>query len=145
VVAKVEHHAGELFPRLGFIVTNTQLADRKVVPFHNQGGKAEQRNKEGNQAVKMTRLSCHRIRSDEVRFWLSIPSHNFGNLLRRFALPAAISDWSLTSLQQRLVKTGGRLVKHARYYWLMLADGYLTRVRFSAVLRWIALLPLPAN
>ena len=33
---------------------------------------------------------------------------------------------SLTSLQQRLVKTGGRLVKHARYYWLMLAEGHLT-------------------
>jgi hypothetical protein len=67
------------------------------------------------------------------------------NLWRRLALPAGISDWSLTSLQQRLVKTGGRLVKHARYYWLMLAEGHLTRVRFSAMLRRIALLPLPAN
>jgi hypothetical protein len=48
-------------------------------------------------------------------------------------------------LQQRLVKTGGRLVKHARYYWLMLAEGHLTRGRFTAMLRRIALLPLPAN
>jgi hypothetical protein len=48
-------------------------------------------------------------------------------------------------LQQRLVKTGGRLVKHARYYWLMLAEGDFMRVRFSAILRRIALLPLPAN
>jgi hypothetical protein len=51
----------------------------------------------------------------------------------------------LTSLQQRLVKTGGRLVKHARYYWLMLAEGHLTRTRFTAMMRRIALLPLPAN
>ena len=36
-------------------------------------------------------------------------------------LPKRIVNWSLTSLQQRLVKTGGRLVKHARYYWLLLA------------------------
>ena len=145
VVAKVEHYAGELFPRLGFIVTNTQLRNRKVVHFYNQRGKAEQWIKEGKQAVKMTRLSCHRFRSNEVRLWLSILAYNLGNLWRRLALPAGISDWSLTSLQQRLVKTGGRLVKHARYFWLILAEGHLTRVRFSAMLRRIALLSLPAN
>jgi len=33
---------------------------------------------------------------------------------------------ALTSLQQRLVKTGGRLIKHARYYWLLLAESHLT-------------------
>ena len=145
VVAKIEHHAGELFPRLGFIVTNTQLANRKVVHFYNQRGKAEQWIKEGKQAVKMTRLSCHRFRSNEVRLWLSILAYNLGNLWRRLALPAGISDWSLTSLQQRLVKTGGRLVKHARYYWMLLAEGHLTRTRFAAMLRRIALLPLPSS
>jgi hypothetical protein len=87
VVAKVEHHAGELFPRLGFIVTNTQLANRKVVRFYNQRGKAEQWIKEGKQAVKMTRLSCHRFRGNEVRLWLSILAYNLGNLWRRLVLP----------------------------------------------------------
>ena len=67
VVAKVEHHAGELFPRVGFIVTNTQLWNRKVIRFYSQRAKAEQWIKEGKQAVKMTRLSCHRFRSNEVR------------------------------------------------------------------------------
>ena len=47
VVAKVEHHARELFHRLGFIVTNTQLRNRKVIRFYNQRGKAEQWIKEG--------------------------------------------------------------------------------------------------
>jgi hypothetical protein len=60
-------------------------------------------------------------------------------------LPRRIENWSPISLQQRLVKTDGRLVKHARYYWLMLAEGHLTRTRFAAMLRRIALLPLPAN
>jgi len=46
-------------------------------------------------------------------------------------------------LQQRLVKTGGRLVKHARYYWLLLAEGQLTRERFGSMLRRIVVLPLP--
>ena len=64
-------------------------------------------------------LSCHRFRGNEVRLWLSILAYNLGNLWRRLALPGGIEDWSLTSVQQRLVKTGGRLVKHARYYRLM--------------------------
>jgi hypothetical protein len=145
VVAKVEFHAGELFPRVGFIVTNTLLRNRKVVHFYNQRGKAEQWIKEGKQAVKMTRLNCHRFRGNEVRLWLSILAYTLGNLWRRLVLPKGIESWPLTSLQQRLVKTGGRLVKHARYYWLMLAEGHLTRARFTAMLRRIALLPLPAN
>ena len=77
--------------------------------------------------------------------WLSILAYNLENLWRRLALPAYISDWSLTSLQQRLLKTGGRLVKHERYYWMVLAEGHPTRTRFAAMLRRIALLPLPAN
>jgi Transposase DDE domain group 1 len=67
VVAKVEFHAGELFPRLGFIVTNLKTPSRAVVRFYNKRGIAEQWFKEGKQAVKMTRLSCHRFRSNEVR------------------------------------------------------------------------------
>jgi hypothetical protein len=145
VVAKVEHHAGELFPRLGFIVTNLTLASRAVVRFYNKRGTAEQWIKEGKQAVKMTRLSCHRFRSNEVRLWLSVIAYNLGNLCRRLVLPRRVENWSLSSLQQRLVKTGGRLLKHARYYWLLLAESHLTRRLFGAMLRHIESLPLPAS
>ena len=145
VVAKVEHHAGELFPRVGFIATNLALASRGVVRFYNKRGTAEQWIKEGKQAVKMTRLSCHRFRSNEVRLWLSVIAYNLGNLCRRLALPRRIATWLLTSLQQRLVKTGGRLLKHARYYWLLLAESHLTRRLFGAMLRHIESLPLPAS
>ena len=58
-------------------------------------------------------------------------AYNLGNVWRRLALPARIDHWSLTSLQQRLVKTGGRLIKHARYYWLLLAESHLTRRLFG--------------
>ena len=143
VVAKVEHHAGELFPRIGFIVTNLTLPSRAVVRFYNKRGTAEQWIKEGKQAVKMTRLSCHRFRSNEVRLWLSVIAYNLGNLWRRLVLPQRISNWSLTSLQRRLVKTGGRLVKHARYYWLLLAESHLTRRLFGSMLGRILALPLP--
>jgi DDE family transposase len=145
VVAKVEFHCGELFPRVGFIVTNLTAASRAVLRFYNKRGTAEQWIKEGKQAVKMTRLSCHRFRANEVRLWLSLIAYNLGNLWRRLALPGRISNWSLTSLQQRLVKTGGQLVKHARYYWLLLAESHLTRRLFTGMLRKIAALPLPAG
>jgi len=102
VVAKVEFHSGELFPRVGFIVTNLETDSRAVVRFYNKRGTAEQWIKEGKQAVKMTRLSCHRFRSNEVRLWLSVIAYNLGNLRRRLALPKRIDNWSLTSLQQRL-------------------------------------------
>ena len=87
VVAKVEHHSGELFPRVGFIVTNLTLPNRAVVRFYNKRGTAEQWIKEGKQAVKMTGLSCHRFRSNEVRLWLNIIAYNLGNLWRRLVLP----------------------------------------------------------
>ena len=68
-------------------------------------------------------------------------AYNLGNLWRRLVLPKRIDNWSLTSLQQRLVKTGGRLVKHARYYWL-LAESHLTKWLFGAMVRRIAALPV---
>ena len=143
MVAKVEHHLGELFPRVGFFVTNLTLPSRAVVRFYNKRGTAEQWIKEGKLAVNWTRLSCHRCRANEVRLQLSVLAYNLGNLRRRLVLPKRIDNWSLTSLQQRLVKTGGRLVKHVRYYWLLLAEGYLGRGLFGSMLRMIAALPLP--
>ena len=68
-----------------------------------------------------------------------------GNPWRRLVLPKKIDNWSLTSLQQRLVKTGGRLVKHARYYWLMLAESHLTRRLVGSMVRRIAALPVPTG
>ena len=61
------------------------------------------------------------------------------------ALEQRIKNWSLTSLQQRLVKTGGRLIKHARYYWLLLAEGHLHRRLFGQMLRRIWALPMPSG
>jgi hypothetical protein len=80
-----------------------------------------------------------------VRLWLSVIAYNLGNLWRRLALPTRVATWSLTSLQQRLVKTGGRLIKHACYYWLLLAESHLTHRLFAGIRRKIAALPSPAG
>jgi Transposase DDE domain group 1 len=80
-----------------------------------------------------------------VRLWLSVIAYNLGNLWRRLALPKAMGNWSLTSLQWRLVKTGGRLIKHARNYWLLLAESHLTRRLFGSMLHKISALSSPAG
>jgi len=115
-------------------VTNLTLPTRSVARFYNKRGTAEQWIKEGKQATHWTRLSCHRFRANEVPLQLSVLAYNLGNLWRRLVLPTRVETWSLTSLQQRLVKTGGRLVKHARYYGLLLAEGHLTRRLFGPCL-----------
>ena len=83
IVAKVEHHQGELFPRVGFIVTSMSLPSRSVVRFYNKRGTAEQWIKKGKQATHWTRLSCHRFRANQVRLQLSVPAYNLGKPLAR--------------------------------------------------------------
>jgi hypothetical protein len=93
----------------------------------------------------MTCLSCHRFRSNEVRLWLSVIAYSLGNFLRRLVIPRRIGTRTLSGLQQRLVKTGGRLIKHARYYWLLLAEGHFTRGLFGTMLGRSTALPPPAG
>src|SRR6185503_20781349 len=82
----------------------------------------------------LTGRGCHRFRANEVRLLLGVVAYNLGNLLRRLVLPVAIQNWSLTSLQQRLFKTGGRLIRHARYFVLQLAESHLTGTLFRQIL-----------
>ena len=134
VVAKVEFHPGELFPRVGFIVTNRTLPNERVLAFYNDRGTAEQHIKEGKHALKWTRLSCMRFAANAVRLQLHALAYNLANFLRTLAMPATIEAWSLTSLRERLIKTGARLVRHARYAVFQFAEAALPREVFAGVL-----------
>ena len=79
MVAKVEWHRGELFPRVGFIVTNMTAGPEGVVRFYNGRGTAEQWIKEGKYALNWTRLSCHRFVANRVRLSLFVLAYNLGN------------------------------------------------------------------
>jgi len=142
VVAKVEWHRGELFPRVGFVVTNLSAKPEGVVHFYNRRGTAEQWIKEGKYALNWTRLSCHRFVANQVRLQLFILAYNLGNFLRRLCLPKAINDWSLRSLQVKLIKTGGRMVRHARQIVFQLAEVAVPRELFAAILEQVRRLRL---
>ena len=141
----MEHHQGELFPRVGFIVTNLSLPSRAVVRFYNKRGTAEQWIKEGKQATHWTRLSCQPAPGQPSALAVERTGLQPGESVAGAGAPKRIDHRSLTSLQQRQVKTCGRLVKHARYYWLLLAEGHLTRRVFGAILRRIWALLGPAG
>ena len=134
VVAKVEWHQGELLPRVGFIVTNLSAKPAGVVHFYNGRGTAEQWIKEGKYALNWTRLSCHRFVANEVRLQLFLLAYNLGNFLRRLGLPKAVRDWSLSSLQVKLIKIGGRMVRHARRIIFQLAEVAVPRDLFAIIL-----------
>jgi len=134
VVAKVEWHRGELFPRVGFIVTNLSAEPEGVVRFYNRRGTAEQWIKEGKYALNWTRLSCHRFVANQVRLQLFVLAYNLGNFLMRLGLPKAIKDWSLRSLQVKLIKMDGRIVRHARRVIFQLAEVAVSRGLFAAIL-----------
>ena len=142
VVAKVEWHQGQLFPRVGFVVTNLSAKPEGVVHFYNRRGTAEQWIKEGKYALNWTRLSCHRFAANQVRLQLFVLAYNLGNFLRRLCLPKAINDWSLRSLQVKLIKIGGRIVRHARQIIFQLAEVAVPRDLFAAILERISRLCL---
>ncbi len=133
-MAKVEWHRGELFPRVGFIVTNLSYPPKGIVRFYNGRGTAEQWIKEGKYALNWTRLSGHKFVSNQVRLGLFILAYNLGNFFRRLALPESIKRWSLTSVQTRLIKKGGRLVRHARRRVFQLAEELGTREMLTGML-----------
>ena len=142
VVAKAEWHQGELFPRVGFIVTNLSYPSIGVVRFYNGRGTAEQWIKEGKYALNWTRLSCHKFVANQVRLGLFVLAYNLGNFMRRLALPEGMKHWSLSSLQTRLIKTGGRLVRHARRLVFQLAEVVVSREMLAGMLERIGRLRL---
>jgi hypothetical protein len=137
VVAKVEWHQGELYPRVGFIVTNMTRPAERVVAFYNQRGTAEQWIKEGKNAVKWTRLSCCSFAANAVRLQLHALAYNLANFMRTLALPEAIKQWSLTSLKEKLIKIGAKVVRHGRYVIFQMAEVAVPRELFQEILRLI--------
>ncbi len=143
VVAKVDWHPGELLPRFGFIVTNLNRPEKQVVSFYNRRGTAEQWIKEGKHAIKWTRLACRKFRDNEVRLQLHALAYNLANFMRTLALPRAIAHWSLTTLREKLIKVGAKMVRHGRYVAFQMTEVAVSRRMFGQILARIVRLRAP--
>ena len=145
VVAKVEWHPGELYPRVGFIVTNLSRPAERVVAFYNHRGTAEQWIKEGKNAIKWTRLSCRKFRNNAVRLQLHALAYNLATFMRTLALPTEVEHWSLTTIREKLVKIGAKVVAHGRYVTFQMAEVAVPRDLFRKILRLIDRLRRPSH
>jgi hypothetical protein len=143
VVAKVEWHPGELYPRVGFIITNLARPADRVGTFYNQRGTCEQYIKEGKNAIKWARLSCRTFAANAVRLQLHVLAYNLGNFMRTLAMPKAAEPWSLTSLREKLIEIGAKVVSHGRYVTFQLAEVAVSRQIFADILSLIARLRAP--
>ena len=99
---------------ISFIVTNLSRTAKRVVRFYNQRGTAEQWIKEGKNAVRWTRLSCHDFVDNQERLLLFVLVYNIGNFLRQAVLPRSVRHWSMTTLREKLIKIGAKVVRHSR-------------------------------
>jgi hypothetical protein len=143
VVAKVEWHPGELYPSVGFIITNLARSAEGIVAFYNRRGTCEQYIKEGKNAIKWTRLSCRTFAANAVRLQLHALAYNLGNFMRTLAMPKTVERWSMTSLREKLVKIGAKVVSHGRYVTFQLAEVAVPRRLFAEILSLIARLRAP--
>ena len=66
-----------------------------------------------------------------------------GSFLKRADLPEEVADWSLTSIQSRLIKIGARVVRHARKITFQLAEVAVTGSIFAQILAAIRALKPP--
>jgi len=93
--------------------------------------------KEGKNAIKWTKLSCHDFVDNQVRLQLFALAYNLGNFLRRLVLPPRVKHWSLTTLREKLIKIGAKVVRHSKYVFFQMAEVAVPRKLFAAILERI--------
>jgi hypothetical protein len=119
------------------------VSAENVVVFYNKRGTCEQWIKEGKGAIKWTRLSCRSFAANAVRLQLHALAYNLGNFLRTLATPEPIENWSMTTLKEKLIKIGAKVVSHGRYVAFQMAEVAIPRNLFADILRLIAELRPP--
>jgi Transposase DDE domain group 1 len=108
-----------------------------VVAFYNKRGTCEQWIKEGKGTIRWTRLSCRSFAANAVRLQLPALAYNLGNFLRTLATPEPIKDWSLTSLKEKHIKIGAKVVRHGRCVAFEMAEVAIPRNLFADMMRLI--------
>ena len=87
--------------------------------------------------MKWTKLSCRRFKDNAARLQLFALAYNLANFLRQLVLPKPIKGWTLTTLREKLVKIGAKVVSHAKYIVFQLAEVAVPRQLFAAIVERI--------
>jgi hypothetical protein len=105
--------------------------------FYNQRGTSEKWIKEGKGTIKWIRLSCRSFAANAVRLRLHALTYNLGNFMCTLAMPKAVAQWSLTSLREKLIKIGAKVVNHGHYVTFQFAEVAVPRQMFQQILSLI--------
>jgi len=124
VICKIEWHEEELFPRIGFIVTNSRIAAGKVVKAYNGRAEIENRIKEGKNALRWDKTSCTRFEAHEARLKMGVLAYNLLHMLRKFYIRGEGVRRSIDWLILRLIKVGARVSYHARNWHVHVSTAF---------------------
>jgi len=136
VVAKIDWHRGELFPRIGFVVTNSRLPAVKVVKVYNGRGDVENRIKEGKNTLRWDKTSCQRFEANQARLKMGVLAYNLLHMIRQFYVWGEEVKRSIDWLIKRLIKVGARVSYHARRWYVHVASAFPLAHHYRAVLAW---------
>jgi hypothetical protein len=136
VVAKIEWHRGELFPRIGFVVTNSRLPAGKVIKVYNGRAEIENRIKEGKNTLRWDKTSCQRFEANHARLKMGVLAYNLLHMIRQFYVWGEEVKRSMDWLIKRLIKVGARVSYHARRWYVHIASAFPLAHHYRAVLAW---------
>ena len=132
VICKIEWHEGELFPRIGFIVTNSRLSAGKVVKVYNGRAEIENRIKEGKNTLRWDKTSCTRFEANEARLKMGVLAYNLLHMLRKFYIRGEGVRRSIEWLIRRLIKVGATVSYHARRWHVHVSSAFPLDRHFRA-------------
>jgi hypothetical protein len=136
VVAKIEWHRGELFPRIGFVVTSSRLPAGRVIKVYNGRAEIENRIKEGKNTLRWDKTSCQRFEANQARLKMGLLAYNLLHMIRQFYVWGEEVKRSVEWLIKRLIKVGARISYHARRWYVHVASAFPLAHHYRAVLAW---------
>lgn len=134
VVCKVEWHNDDLFPRVGFIVTNSTLHPWQVVQAYNGRANVENRSKEAKNTLRWDKTSCHRFAANQARLKMGALAYNLLHMVREFQLKGEDVKRSIEWLIRRIIKAAARISYHGRRWWGHVAFSFPLAHHFREVL-----------
>jgi hypothetical protein len=135
-VAKIEWHRGELFPRIGFVITNSRLPAGKVIKVYNGRAEIENRIKEGKNTLRWDKTSCQRFEANQARLQMGVLAYNLLHMIRQFYVWGEEVKRSMEWLIKRLIKVGARVSYHARRWYVHVASAFPLAHHYRSVLAW---------
>ena len=134
MVCKIEWHSGELFPRVGFIVTNSRLTAEEIVKVYNGRAEIENRIKEGKNTLRWDKTSCHRFDANHARLKMGVLAYNLLHMIRIFYLYGEEVRRSMEWLIRRLIKVGAKIAYHGRRWNVHIPSVFPLAHHYRAVL-----------